>query len=110
MNLLDNAVKYSNKGGTLRFSCRASEDECEIIVENTGSPIPDSEQAHIFDRFYRADKSRGHDQAYELGSGAGLGLAIGRSIARIHGGDLVLVRSNNVSTIFSALIPRRQKK
>jgi two-component system heavy metal sensor histidine kinase CusS len=110
MNLLDNAVKYSNDGGTIRFTCAASGDSCEIGVENTGTPISESEQAHIFDRFYRADRSRSHEQAYELGAGAGLGLAIGRSIARIHGGELSLIRSDSSSTLFSATLPKRPNK
>lgn len=110
INLLDNALKYSNEGALIRVECEDAGDHFRISVENTGNPIPQAEQPHIFDRFYRADKTRSHKHGYELGAGAGLGLAIGRSIARIHGGDLVLVRSDETSTVFTATLPKKQNK
>jgi len=106
MNLLDNAVKYAAEGGSVSVTCAGSDDEYLITVENTGVPIPESDQPHIFDRFHRSDKVRSYAAEAEVGSGAGLGLAIGMSIARIHLGELTLERSDARSTIFSVRLPK----
>ena len=106
MNLLDNAVKYSDPGGSVGFSCRRSGGEYEITVSNAGKPIPEDQRKQIFERFFRADKARSHNTDYEFGTGAGLGLAIGASIARVHGGFLELVRSDDSSTVFRVRLPR----
>ena len=71
--LLDNAVKYTDAGGEIRLTVSAKGDG-EISVTNTGEPMSEETMAHLFDRFYRADKARGQ-------SGYGLGLAIAKSVA-----------------------------
>ena len=106
VNLLDNAVKYSDQGGKIRLTCADAGKAYEICVDNTGNPIPEPDQARIFDRFHRSDKGRAYESPLETGAGAGLGLAIGRSIARIHGGDLLLKSSKDTSTVFAAILPR----
>lgn len=105
MNLLDNAVKYSDPGGSVGFSCKRRGGGYEITVSNSGKPIPEDQRRQIFERFFRADKARSHNTDYEFGTGAGLGLAIGDSIARVHGGSLELVRSDISSTVFRVRLP-----
>lgn len=98
--LLDNAIKYANVGGSVSIKCIENESNYEIKVSNTGEPIPDIKKAKIFERFYRADKSRSRQGDYELGTGAGLGLSIGTWIAKVHQGNLELLRSDNDKTVF----------
>ena len=69
-------------------------------VANGGSPIPPEHQPRVFERFYRADPSRNREI-----EGAGLGLSLAREIARAHGGELALERSDEVATIFVLTLP-----
>jgi two-component system heavy metal sensor histidine kinase CusS len=90
-NLLSNAIRYTAPGGAVRVSLSAANDGSETIVlavENPGEPISASHQRRLFDRFYRADPARRRS-----GDGAGLGLAITRSIAQAHGGDVAAASS-----------------
>jgi len=107
LNLLDNAVKYSGRGGRIEFSCTLQEEHYAISVANTGSQISESDAPLIFDRFFRSDKARSHTANIGHGTGAGLGLSIGRSIASIHGGSLKLASSDPSWTRFTATLPVR---
>ncbi len=81
--LLDNACKYSEPGSTIRVSLnRAAEKKIRFTVANQGTPLTKEEQKQIFERFYRADPSRGKTSGY------GLGLAIAQEIVRMHGGKI----------------------
>ncbi len=102
--LIDNAVKHSDEGGTVRVSLSASTSRhawkeqpvIELRVSNTGDVIPPEALPHIFERFYKADSSRTHkDNSY------GLGLAIAKSLAERNGGTIT-VRSDNGVTEFTA--------
>ena len=86
-NLVDNAVKYSNDGGTVRLSAAVVGEMLEIEVADQGVGIPARDLDRIFERFYRVDRARSRETG-----GTGLGLAIVRHIATNHGGD-VTVRS-----------------
>ncbi len=86
-NLIDNAQKYADEGGTLRISVEKKNDKAEIAVYNTGVGIRREDLPHIFDRFYKADKSRSLSK-----SSYGLGLYIVKSLINRHGED-VFVRS-----------------
>lgn len=91
-NLLSNAIRHTQRGGTVHVSLAAAKDRggaVVLAVENPGEPIAADHQRRLFDRFYRADPARRHPDAG--GEGAGLGLAITRSIARAHGGDIVAI-------------------
>jgi heavy metal sensor kinase len=106
LNLLDNAVKYSPAGSTVRVSLTAEGDAWRLAVTDEGPGIPDADRAAIFERFHRVEKDRSRGAA-STSSGAGLGLAIARSIAEMHGGSLVLARSSSRGSEFVAIIPAR---
>jgi two-component system phosphate regulon sensor histidine kinase PhoR len=85
-NLLDNAVKYTERGGvTVDLGVAAGRVFCD--VEDTGPGIPEDDQPRIFERFYRVDKARSREKG-----GTGLGLSIVKHIVTLHGGE-VSVRS-----------------
>ena len=86
-NLLSNAVKYTQEGGQITIQVKDNQDCVNIIVEDNGIGIPKEELRFIFERFYRADKSRNRKTG-----GAGIGLAIVKSIVQAHGG-ITLVKS-----------------
>jgi heavy metal sensor kinase len=103
MNLLGNAIKHTSPGGFVRLSLDQRNGHYEIRVSDTGSGIPVEAQPHIFERFYRADRSRSRNA--EDGGGAGLGLAIARWIAEAHKGQLYLERSDQTGSVFVASVP-----
>lgn len=82
-NLMDNAVKFANEGGTLSVSVRPQGASAVVTVGNTGPTIPAEELPLIFDRFHKTDKSRSTDR-----DGAGLGLYIVKTIVLAHGEDI----------------------
>lgn len=83
MNLLDNALKYSDQGSTVSIDARAEKDNIVMIVSDEGRGIPEEDLPHIFERFYRVDKSRSRNSG-----GTGLGLAIAKEIVEAHGGSI----------------------
>jgi two-component system heavy metal sensor histidine kinase CusS len=99
-NLLSNALRHTPHGGRIAVRIENAENQVRLLIENSGESIPAEHLPRLFDRFYRVDPSR-HRQA----DGAGLGLAITRSILRAHGGD-ALVRSNDGLTTFELSLPR----
>ena len=98
-NLVDNAVKFIDDGGTLRLTAYPAGESCEFSICNTGGGIAPEDIPHIFDRFYKTDRSRSRDR-----SGAGLGLYIVKNIINLHGGD-ISVRSDGGETEFSFTLP-----
>ena len=92
-NLLENARKYNHPGGRVRVAARADAGTVVLTVANTGRPISPSAQAHIFERFHRGGIG-------ENVPGYGLGLNLARELARLHGGDLRLARSDAMWTEF----------
>jgi signal transduction histidine kinase len=92
-NLLENARKYNRRGGTIRLAARAAHDAVLLTIANTGRPIAPAAQAHIFERFHRGAIG-------ENVPGYGLGLNLSRELARLHQGDLRLVRSDETWTEF----------
>jgi len=101
-NLTDNALKYNGPGGSVRFSAKLLGSGVELIVANTGEPIPPARIANIFERFYRAGTS-------QPTAGHGLGLSIARELALAHGGELSLVRSDPDWTEFRLTLPNHQR-
>jgi signal transduction histidine kinase len=94
-NLLENARKYNRPGGRIRIAARAENGRVYLTIGNTGKPIPPSAQTHIFERFHRGAMG-------ENVPGYGLGLNLARELARLHEGDLRLVRSDEQWTEFEA--------
>jgi two-component system, OmpR family, sensor kinase len=99
-NLLENAIKYSGDGAHVTVLTRATDREAILTVADTGPGIPESEQAHIFDRFYRVDRSRS-----KQGGGSGLGLAIVREIVDAHGGRIELDSHPGSGSRFTVVLP-----
>ena len=99
--LLDNAIKYGADGGTITLSVQKLDRQARLTVANPGEPIPPEKLSHLFERFYRADDSRGEK------SGFGLGLAIAENIASIHKGTL-RAESDAVSTRFTFTMSLRK--
>ena len=100
--LLDNAVKYGAEGGHITLTLEKTDRQARLTVSNPGDPIPPEHLAHLFERFYRADASRGEK------SGFGLGLAIADTIAWEHKGALK-AESDAASTRFTFTIPLRKQ-
>lgn len=92
-NLLENARKYNRRGGEICVAAREEGDVVIVSVENTGRPIPPAAREHIFERFHRGAIG-------ENVPGHGLGLNLAQELARLHGGDLRLVRSDEERTEF----------
>jgi two-component system, OmpR family, sensor kinase len=84
-NLVVNAIKFSGSGACVRIATWRNGDEAGFLVSDTGPGIAPAAQAHIFDRFWRAEESRGRDSG-----GSGLGLAICREVVEAHGGRIVV--------------------
>ena len=99
--LLDNAIKYSAEGGTVTLLLEKTEKQVRLQVSNPGTPIPPEQLKRIFERFYRADASRGEK------SGFGLGLPIAAAIAAEHKGTLK-AESDQQSTRFLYTMPMKK--
>jgi two-component system heavy metal sensor histidine kinase CusS len=82
-NLVDNALRFTPEGGTIQISIAGKDAQSEVTVSDNGCGIAPEHLPRVFDRFYRADSSRSSD-------GAGLGLALVRSIVELHGGSAAI--------------------
>lgn len=99
-NLLDNAIKYTGEGGRIAVRATRGNGAVEVRVEDTGSGIPPADLPHIFERFYRADKSRTREQG-----GTGLGLSIVKHIVQSHGGTVTAESTYGEGTTISFRLP-----
>jgi len=96
INLLSNAIKYTDHGGiTITVKPREGETGWLISIADTGIGIPEADLPHIFERFYRSDKSRSHNTG-----GAGIGLSIAAAIIEAHGGSITAKSSSTHGTVF----------
>jgi two-component system phosphate regulon sensor histidine kinase PhoR len=100
INLLDNAVKYTEPGGKVALSVEAVDSEICFTVADNGIGIPPEHQNRIFERFYRVDK----DRSREMG-GTGLGLAIVKHVVQSHGGRVELESFPGRGTTFRLILP-----
>ncbi len=103
-NLISNAVKYSREGGNIRVVIAETEKSCVLRVEDDGIGIPREDLSRIFERFYRTDVSRNRKTG-----GAGIGLAIVRSIVRAHGGSVTAESGEGGGSVFSVTLPRGEQ-
>jgi two-component system phosphate regulon sensor histidine kinase PhoR len=99
-NLLDNAVKYSGKGGKIHLGAERRDSEVVLGVSDRGIGISQEDLPRIFERFYRADKARSR----RLG-GTGLGLAIVKHIAQLHGGRVEAESELGTGTTIRVILP-----
>jgi signal transduction histidine kinase len=98
-NLVENAVKYNSPGGRIRLEARTVNGAVEMTIGNTGHGIPNDRTTQLFERFYRVRT----DQRVP---GHGLGLSTARELARAHGGDVELVRSDSSWTEMRVRLPQ----
>ncbi|EET60220.1 ATPase/histidine kinase/DNA gyrase B/HSP90 domain protein [Marvinbryantia formatexigens DSM 14469] len=99
-NLVENAVKYNREGGWVHLSINTDHKYFYVKVEDNGIGIPQADQEHIFERFYRVDKSHSR----EIG-GTGLGLAIARSAIMMHRGVIKVYSEEGAGTTFTVRVP-----
>jgi signal transduction histidine kinase len=99
VNLLDNAIKYTQQGQITVVTNPEPNGLVEVNITDTGTGINAEHLPHIFDRFYRVDKSRST-------SGTGLGLAIASSVAQAHGGTIRVESKIGQGTVFTVLLPK----
>jgi heavy metal sensor kinase len=99
-NLLDNAIKFTEVGGSVTIRVDRSENEAHLMVADTGIGIPPDRVAHVFERFYQADPARSS-------GGSGLGLSICRWIVEAHGGSIRVASKPRQGTKFSIDLPSK---
>jgi heavy metal sensor kinase len=100
VNLLDNAIKYTPERGSVIATVHSQDSRAVLEVADSGLGISASDLPHIFDRFYRADKARSRQMG-----GAGLGLAIVRSICTAHGGQVTVTSTEGHGSLFRIELP-----
>ena len=101
-NLLDNALRFTPENGSIQIALCQRDPDFEVAVSDTGCGIASEHLPRVFDRFYRAESSRGSD-------GAGLGLALVKSIVDLHGGSATIQSKVGQSTTVRLIFPLPQK-
>ena len=101
-NLIENAIKFVDEDGYIRFTFTPSGDMTVISIKNSGEGLSEDELPLVFDRFYKTDKSRGLDK-----TGVGLGLNIVRSIIKLHGGKIMVRSVKGEYTEFIFTLPNK---
>ena len=104
-NLTDNAIKFTPASGRITLAVRLRNGKYHVEIENSGAGIEPDELPHLFERFYKSDKSRGMDK-----SGAGLGLYMVRNILKQHGEDIRVESIPNEKTIFAFTLKKASAK
>jgi len=100
INLLNNAIKFTPNKGTIGIHLQQCEDEVVVRISDTGIGIAEIDQKHIFERFYKADKSRNR-----INSGSGLGLSIVKKIVDMHKGSICVQSELEKGSIFTVTLP-----
>lgn len=103
-NLMDNAVKFTNDGGTITLTVMQVDGRTVFAIRNTGDGIPSEEMPRIFERFYKSDRSRGLDK-----NGVGLGLYIVQTVIALHGGEVRVRSTAGEYTEFLFWLPHVKK-
>ena len=101
-NLVDNAVKFTDEGGYLAFSLESRPEEISFTLRNSGRGIAEKDMPHIFERFYKSDRSRSN-----VKDSTGLGLYIVKSIVDIHSGKIIVRSKEDAYTEFELIIPKK---
>lgn len=105
LNILRNAIKYTDRKGSVVAWSEKDDQEARVIVQDTGIGISEKDLPFIFERFYRADKSRSRAEG-----GTGIGLSIAKWIAEEHGGEITVKSEIGAGTIFTVHLPFDFKK
>ncbi len=100
LNLLDNAVKYSQKGQTVELSLTVSGGQGKLVIRDHGIGIAPEDQERVFDRFYRTDEARAH-----AAKGTGLGLSICKWIVEVHHGTIEMKSTTQGGSCFTVCLP-----
>lgn len=103
-NLIENGIRYNHPGGSVTVIASRQENGVEIRVQDTGIGIPPEDLPHIFERFYRVDRSRARHRG-----GAGLGLAITARVVQLHGGRIAVESTPDVGSTFTLWLPCLEK-
>ncbi|MBE6769698.1 MAG: HAMP domain-containing histidine kinase [Ruminococcaceae bacterium] len=101
-NLIDNAIKFTNVGGAIKFTLKEKDTSLIFSIENTGEGINPEDLPHIFERFYKTDRSRSVRK-----DSTGLGLYLAKTIVNLHNGDIIARSIQNKSTLFTLAIPKK---
>lgn len=101
LNLVGNAVQYTPAGGTVSMALRQNGEQAQVVINDSGPGIAPADLPHIFERFYRGEKSRKRSQ----GTGFGLGLSIAYWIARAHGGTIEVTSQEGKGSTFCVWLP-----
>jgi len=101
LNLLDNAIKYSDSGARVDVEIEEDDSTLTVRIRDTGVGIPKEELSQLFERFYRVDKDRSRATG-----GSGLGLAISRQIVEMHGGSISVESEVDVGSVFEVRLPK----
>jgi len=101
INLLTNAIKYTQPKGIINIEFSETDHEVVMDVVDNGSGIPKDELPYIFERFYRADKSRNRSTG-----GTGIGLTIVKSIVMAHGGSIEVHSEVGIGSTFTVILPK----
>ena len=108
LNLVDNAAKHTPDGGQVSLRLAQMDGWVRLTVADTGSGVPPVDLPHIFDRFYRAEKSRSRRPTFSddsPGVGVGLGLSVARWIAEAHGGHIEVQSELGKGSAFHVWLP-----
>ncbi|MFH1646672.1 MAG: ATP-binding protein [Chloroflexota bacterium] len=103
INLVHNAIKFNRPGGSIRVATKTIDDAVLVEIADTGQGISRDALPHVFERFYKADRSR-------AGQGSGMGLAIARHVVEAHGGKIRVQSEEGKGTTFTFTLPLARKK
>ncbi|HEX7170137.1 MAG TPA: ATP-binding protein [Rubrobacter sp.] len=101
LNLLDNAIKYSDPGARVDVEIEEDTSSLTVRIKDTGVGIPEEDLNQLFERFYRVDKDRSR-----ASGGSGLGLAISKQIVELHGGSISVESEVGVGSVFEVILPK----
>ncbi|MFN2265181.1 MAG: sensor histidine kinase [Anaerolineales bacterium] len=102
INLVGNAINYTPQGGTVTLGLGKQDQQSRLTIQDTGQGIPEEDLPHVFERFYRGEKSRTRSRD---GKGFGLGLSIAYWIIRNHGGHIDVESTEGAGSTFSVWLP-----